>query len=208
MTFKEDHMSQDTNNFVPVEIYAPRKMILYAKTLAYSIQVTFKQLFNDSVEHFLTEKPWERGFKWRPNDTQSTDWSPIKTEMDVDLYKKFEKLSREQDVSLNSATYSSLYWLTWHVCPPASERLKREAAGKPLLELPSYLKNPRYEPQPKKSKFELKVVVDNTVDHSIQPVTDESEKHEKKSADVIFLYNETDDKETSTSEDHTIRPDF
>lgn len=126
-------------HYVEIPTRAPAKMQIYAKTLAFASGRTLKVMYRDAAERFFREKPWEHGLKWRPTkgltttmkDTigqkEATGWMQVNMRFPVELGNALERLAAEQNVSLSSVAYTMLYWWTWWIYPPASERARREA---------------------------------------------------------------------------------
>ncbi|WP_215866182.1 hypothetical protein [Acidithiobacillus thiooxidans] len=125
--------------FVEIPTRAPSKMQIYAKTLAFATGKTLKTMFREATERFLKEKPWEHGLKWRPTkgltttlkdqigQKEATGWMQVNIRLPAELGNALEKLAVQQNVSVSSVGYTLLYWWTWWVYPPASERARREA---------------------------------------------------------------------------------
>lgn len=125
--------------YVEIPTRAPAKMQMYAKTLAFASGRTLKVMYRDAAERFFKEKPWEHGLKWRPTkgltttmkDTigqkEATGWMQVNMRFPAEIGNQLERLAIEQNVSLSSVGYTLLYWWTWWIYPPASERARREA---------------------------------------------------------------------------------
>lgn len=125
--------------YVEIPTRAPAKMQMYAKTLAFATGKTLKVMFRDAAERFLQEKPWEQGLQWRVTkgltttlkDTvgqkEATGWMQVNIRLPMALGNELERLAAEQGVSVSSVGYTLLYWWTWWIYPPASERARREA---------------------------------------------------------------------------------
>ena len=125
--------------YVEIPTRAPAKMQMYAKTLAFAMGKTLKTMYQEAAEKFLREEPWKHGLAWRPTkgltttlkDTigqkEATGWMQVNMRLPVELGNALDRLSAEQNVSLSSLSYTMLYWWTWWVYPPASERARREA---------------------------------------------------------------------------------
>lgn len=125
--------------YVEIPTRAPAKMQMYAKTLAFASGKTLKTMFQEAAERFLKEEPWKQGLAWRPTkgltttlkDTigqkEATGWMQVNMRFPAELGNRLERLAAEQNVSLSSVGYTLLYWWTWWVYPPASERARREA---------------------------------------------------------------------------------
>ncbi|MDD3760628.1 MAG: hypothetical protein PHO57_07330 [Acidithiobacillus sp.] len=125
--------------YIEIPTRAPVKMQMYAKTLAFAGGETLKTMFRRAAERFLAEKPWEHGLAWRPTkgltttlkDTigqkEATGWMQVNMRFPAEIGNQLERLSVEQGVSLSSVCYTLLYWWTWWVYPPASERARRES---------------------------------------------------------------------------------
>jgi hypothetical protein len=124
--------------YVEIPTRAPAKMQIYAKTLAFAKGQTLKVMFREAAERFFREEPWKQGLKWRPTkgltttlkDTigqkEATGWMQVNMRFPVEMGNRLERLAIEQGVSLSSICYTLLYWWTWWVYPPASERARRE----------------------------------------------------------------------------------
>ena len=124
--------------YVEIPTRAPAKMQIYTKTLAFAKGQTLKVMFREAAERFFKEEPWKQGLAWRPTkgltttlkDTigqkEATGWMQVNMRFPVDLGNQLERLAAEQGVSLSSVCYTLLYWWTWWVYPPASERARRE----------------------------------------------------------------------------------
>ncbi|BDB13401.1 hypothetical protein [Acidithiobacillus ferrooxidans] len=125
--------------YVEIPTRAPAKMQMYAKTLAFAMGKTLKTMYQEAAERFLREEPWNHGLAWRPTkgltttlkDTigqkEATGWMQVNMRLPVELGNTLDRLAAEQNVSLSSLSYTLLYWWTWWVYPPASERARREA---------------------------------------------------------------------------------
>ena len=125
--------------YVEIPTRAPVKMQMYAKTLAFATGKTLKTMYAEAVERFLREEPWKQGLAWRPTkgltttlkDTigqkEATGWMQVNIRLPVELGNRLDRLAGEQNVSLSALSYTLLYWWTWWVYPPASERARREA---------------------------------------------------------------------------------
>ena len=125
--------------YVEIPTRAPVKMQMYAKTLAFALGKPLKAMYKDAAERFFREKPWEHGLAWRPTkgltttikDTigqkEATGWMQVNMRFPVAFGNDLERLAVEQGVSLSSVCYTMLYWWTWWIYPPASERARREA---------------------------------------------------------------------------------
>jgi hypothetical protein len=125
--------------YVEIPTRAPAKMQMYAKTLAFASGKTLKTMFQEAAERFLKEEPWKQGLAWRPTkgltttlkDTigqkEATGWMQVNMRFPAELGNRLERTAAEQNVSLSSLSYTLLYWWTWWVYPPASERARREA---------------------------------------------------------------------------------
>ena len=124
--------------YVEIATRAPTKMQMYAKTLAFAMAKPLKAMYKDAAERFFREEPWKHGLKWRPTkgltttlkDTmgqkEATGWMQVNMRFPVEIGNQLERLAGEQNVSVSSVCYTMLYWLTWWVYPPASERARRE----------------------------------------------------------------------------------
>lgn len=126
------------NYYVAISTRAPIRMHVYAKTLACSSGKTMKTMHREAVEQFLQEKPWEHGLQWRPTQVASTTlkeqdksmasgWLQVYIRIPLELGKQLEKLAIEHDVPIASVSYTVLYWWTWWIHPPLSERVRRDA---------------------------------------------------------------------------------
>ncbi|WP_215884506.1 hypothetical protein [Acidithiobacillus sulfurivorans] len=139
--------------YVEIPTRAPTKMQVYARTLAFASNRTLKVMFNDAAKRFSQDKPWEHGLKWRTTkgltvtmkDTvgqkEATGWMQVNMRFPVEMGNALERLAAEQNVSLSSVAYTLLYWWTWWVYPPASERMRREKflmnTPKPIQDKPN-----------------------------------------------------------------------
>lgn len=124
---------------VEIPTRAQTKMQTYARTLAYVMGKPLKAVYPEMAEKFLREKPWEHGLRWRPTkgltasikdavgQKEATGWMQVNMRFPVEIGNQLDRLAAEQNVSLSSLAYSMLYWWTWWVFPPASERARREA---------------------------------------------------------------------------------
>lgn len=124
--------------FVEIPTRAPVKMQKYAKVLAYATGKTLKVMLNEAAERFLQEKPWEHGLKWRPTKSPQkigtegerstpTGWMQINIRLPESVGVQLETLAVSEGVSISSVGYTLLYWWTWWIYPPASERKRRES---------------------------------------------------------------------------------
>jgi hypothetical protein len=57
---------------------------------------------------------------------EATGWIRVSMRFPVVIGDRLEQLAAEQGVSLSSICYTLMYWWTWLVYPPASERARRE----------------------------------------------------------------------------------
>ena len=125
--------------YVEIPTRAPAKMQMYAKTLAFASGKTLKVMYNDAAKRFFEEEPWKHGLKWRPTkgltttlkDTvgqkEATGWMQVNMRFPAEMGNALERLAATENVSLSSVGYTLLYWWTWWIYPPASERARREA---------------------------------------------------------------------------------
>lgn len=131
--------------YVEIPTRVPVRMQTYSKTLAYANgsvlwpKRTLKSMHLKMIDRFLQEKPWEHGLKWRTTKSltatipgqvgakEATGWTQINLRMPAEFGNSLEKLAIQQGVSLSSVSYTMVYWWTWWVYPPASERARREA---------------------------------------------------------------------------------
>lgn len=124
---------------ISVPTRAPAKMQMYAKTLAFASGKPLKVMFRDATQRFLSEKPWEQGLQWRTTKgltttlkgslgkKEPTGWMQVNMVLPVEFQQTMIQLAQEQGVSLSSVAYTVMYWWTWWVYPPLSERVRREA---------------------------------------------------------------------------------
>jgi hypothetical protein len=131
--------------YVEIPTRIPAKMQIYAKTLALAGGKPLRAMFPEAAVRFVRDAPWkgvlnEPGGRldWRPTkgltttlkdsvgQKEATGWMQVNMRFPVDLGKEMERIALQQNVSLSSVCYTMLYWWTWWVYPPASERARRE----------------------------------------------------------------------------------
>ena len=125
--------------YVEISTRAPAKVQMYFKSLALATGKTQKTMLFEAAERFLQERPWQQGLAWRQTSKatvtekdvigqkEAAGWMQVNMRLPAEIGKAFIRLSVEQNVSLPSLTYTLLYWWTWWVFPPASERVRRSA---------------------------------------------------------------------------------
>lgn len=124
--------------YVEISTRAPAKMHIYARTLAKVSSRTLKVMYRDAAERFFLEKPWEYGLKWRHikgkkislqcarAQKEPSGWVQVNMHLPANVGHRLNALSVEQNVSLRMISYTMLYWWTWWINPPMSERARRE----------------------------------------------------------------------------------
>ncbi len=112
-------------------------MHMYSKALAFAHNVTLRKLHETMAHQFLTDRPWERGLKWRPTQSltqtlegaigtkRTTGWMQVNMRLPQKIVQDLERLSREQDTNISVVLYTMLYWYTWFIYPPAAEQARR-----------------------------------------------------------------------------------
>lgn len=132
-----DKKSGDQYVIFPTRL--PAKMQMYMKNLAFSSGRSLYVMYDDMAERFFREEPWNHGLKWRltkgltttvkgtMGEKSPTGWMQINMRFSADMGHRLEQLSMEQNASMSSLTYTMIYWWTWWIYPPSSERARREA---------------------------------------------------------------------------------
>ncbi|MBU2741847.1 MULTISPECIES: hypothetical protein [Acidithiobacillus] len=117
---------------------APARMHNYSGILAEVTNRSVQKMLYDAGQRFFRDKPWEHGLKWRQTKGLTstikgtvgqkvpTGWVQVNMLFPAEMGLALEQLTKEYDVSMSSVTYTMLYWWTWWICPPASERARRE----------------------------------------------------------------------------------